>query len=149
MFDQTDTFLEWNFWPSRGEGSGYCLHGLRVSLTLLDKVLTSGQGWRSFSFTQAKPGELGLLNLEKRRMRWALNICEYLKGRCKVNGTWPFSTVPKGRTSGNWYKLKHKRFCEYIRKYFFLWITKHWHRLPRQMWSLHSFFQKPSGHDPG
>ncbi|KFV93350.1 hypothetical protein N327_05099, partial [Fulmarus glacialis] len=32
------------------------------------------------------------------------------------------------------HKLKHRRFCLNIRKHFFIvGVTKHWHRLPREV----------------
>ncbi|KAK4824715.1 hypothetical protein QYF61_017941 [Mycteria americana] len=44
------------------------------------------------------------------------------------------SVVPSGRTRGNRHKPKHRRFPLNIRKHFFtVRMTKHWHRLPREV----------------
>ncbi|KAK4827617.1 hypothetical protein QYF61_019542 [Mycteria americana] len=63
--------------------------------------------------------ELGLFSLEKRRLgRDLIVVYKYLKGETRVNR----------------HKVKHKRFPLNIRKHFFtVRVTKHWHRLPREV----------------
>lgn len=46
------------------------------------------------------------------------------------------SFVPGDTTRANEHTLKHKRFCLNIRKLFFfstVWVTDHWHMLPREL----------------
>ncbi|KAK4819773.1 LOW QUALITY PROTEIN: hypothetical protein QYF61_011373 [Mycteria americana] len=63
-----------------------------------------------------------------------INVCKYLKRGCKENGARLFSLVPSGRTRGSGHKLKHRRFPLNIRKHCFtVRVTKHWHRLPREV----------------
>jgi len=44
--------------------------------------------------------ELGLLNLEERRLRDLINVYKYLKERCKSDGARLFSVVPSAMTRG-------------------------------------------------
>ncbi|KAK4828787.1 hypothetical protein QYF61_000844 [Mycteria americana] len=63
-----------------------------------------------------------------------INVFKYLKGECKEEGAKHFSVVPSDRTRGNGHKLKQRRCHLNIRKHFFtMRVTKHWHRLPREL----------------
>ena len=60
--------------------------------------------------------------------------------------------VPRDRKRDNGHKLKHRRYPLNIRKHFFIVkVTKHWHRLPREVVGCPSLrdIQKLSGHGPG
>ena len=54
--------------------------------------------------------ELGLLSLEKRRLREISSVCRVLKEGCKENGGELSSAATNARTRGNGQKMQHRRY---------------------------------------
>ncbi|TRZ21120.1 hypothetical protein HGM15179_005981 [Zosterops borbonicus] len=79
--------------------------------------------------------ELGLFNLEKRKLRGELiNVCQCLKGGCQEDGARLCSVLPSNRKRGQGQKLMHSKCHLNMRKNLFsVKVTKYWNKLHKEI----------------
>lgn len=76
--------------------------------------------------------ELGLLSLEKRRLRGISLMCRNTQRGCNMDRARLFSVVPSTRARDNEHKLEHTRLPLSTRQCCCaVQVTEHWHQLPR------------------
>ncbi|KFV78388.1 hypothetical protein N308_05547, partial [Struthio camelus australis] len=116
------------FWAPQYKRDMALLHRIQRKATKMMR------GLESLS-SEERLRELGLLSLEKRRLRGNLiNVYKYLKRGCREDEASLFFVVPSNRTRDNGQKPNHRKFHLNRRKNFFpVRVTEHWHRLPREV----------------
>lgn len=67
-----------------------------------------------------------------------IHVYKNLKGGCREEGARLFSQVLGDRTRGDGSKWKHRKISQHQETFFPLRVTKHWHRLHRELWNLHA-----------
>ena len=118
--------------------------GSIVSISGLPSKRKTGISWKSpakghksvaWSTSPMRMSDLGLFSLEKRRLSGDLiNIYKYLKCGSQKDMANPFSAVCRDRTRRNSHKLEHGKFNTIMQRNFFtVMVTKHCHRLPREV----------------
>lgn len=100
---------------------------------LLERVPWKARRMIKGIFPMKKDRQLGLFNLEKRRLRGDLvNVYKYLRGRCQEDEANPFPVVPSN-TRNNGFKLEHRKFHLSMGGKFTVRVMEPWHRLPREV----------------
>ena len=91
--------------------------------------------------------QLDFFILEKRRLHGGLTVAfQYFKEAYKRDRWRLFARACSEKTRGNYFKLKAGRFRLDIRKKFFMmWVRRHWNRLPHQLWMSHFWKCSKSG----
>lgn len=76
------------------------------------------EGTGGASFLWGKAESLVLLSLEKEAQGALINVCKYLGGGCREEGSRLLTVVPRDRMKGIGHKLKCRRFHLNIRRHF-------------------------------